>query len=284
MIGKYSVSIVLINQDILIPTGQQEYVLPGSYIWTVPSGVYSISVVCVGAGGGGGYGAGYGAGGAGGNLRYVNDISVIPGSTYSVIVGAGGAPGTTITTPGFAGGDSSFGSTLVLARGGGGGFDYAGAPNLVGNIGTGGNGGYGGIGPGDGGGGGAGGYSGDGGIGGDNYIVQPAEGLGGGGGGGGSGYGAAGGGGVGLYGQGANGLPGYTPQIFGEDVYQGGGGSGGTGSAFKTSGYNFAVQSGGAFGGGGGGGYSGGAGADGGVRIIWPGFRRYFPNNSTEDI
>jgi hypothetical protein len=32
--------------------GQQEYTTPGTYTWTVPAEVTSISVVCVGGGGG----------------------------------------------------------------------------------------------------------------------------------------------------------------------------------------------------------------------------------------
>ena len=34
-----------------VPTGQEEFTTPGSHTWTVPSGVTSVSVVCVGAGG-----------------------------------------------------------------------------------------------------------------------------------------------------------------------------------------------------------------------------------------
>lgn len=276
-------SVVLINQDILVPTGQIEYITSGSYFFTVPSGVFSISVVCVAGGGGGGYGAGYGGGGSGGNLRYVNNIPVTPGDVYSVIVGAGGLAGTDTLTPGTDGGDSSFGASLVVAKGGRGGYNYAGLPNSVGNIGTGGNGGSGGY-PGDGGGGGAGGYSSLGGNGGYDFTYQPTGGGGGGGGGGGSGYGAAGGGGVGLKGQGPSGSPGYTPMSYGENIYQGGGGSGGIGYGYKPAGYDPLIQSGGLYGGGGGGGWGGGNGASGGVRIIWPGNKRYFPNSSTGDI
>ena len=33
--------------------GQQAYTTPGTYSWTCPAGVYSVSAVCVGGGGGG---------------------------------------------------------------------------------------------------------------------------------------------------------------------------------------------------------------------------------------
>jgi hypothetical protein len=70
------------------PVGEAVFTTPGTYGWTAPTNVTSVSVVCVGGGGGGmGY---FGAGGAGGGLAYKNSIPVTPGSTYSVEVGAGG--------------------------------------------------------------------------------------------------------------------------------------------------------------------------------------------------
>ena len=63
--------------------GQQEFTTPGTYTFTVPSGVTSVSVVCVGAGGAGGA---YGAGG--GSLAYKNNITVTPGQSHTVVVGA----------------------------------------------------------------------------------------------------------------------------------------------------------------------------------------------------
>jgi len=68
--------------------GQESFTTPGTYSWTAPAGVYSVSVVCVGAGGtyspGGGLGA---TGGGGGALAYANNIAVTPGNTYTVVVG-----------------------------------------------------------------------------------------------------------------------------------------------------------------------------------------------------
>jgi hypothetical protein len=60
------------------------------FAWTVPSGVYSISVVCIGAAGG--YG-GVGGGGGGGALCYRNYIDVTPGEVLSIHVGATGSYG-----------------------------------------------------------------------------------------------------------------------------------------------------------------------------------------------
>ena len=60
-----------------------------TYNWTVPEGVTSISVICVG-GGGSGQPEHDGASGAGGALAYKNNIPVTPGETVTVIVGGGG--------------------------------------------------------------------------------------------------------------------------------------------------------------------------------------------------
>lgn len=78
-------------------SGSQSYLTAGTYSFTVPSGIYSITVnACGGAGGGGGAdgGANYngnGGGGGGANLKGSETISVIPYETVSITVGAGGA-------------------------------------------------------------------------------------------------------------------------------------------------------------------------------------------------
>ena len=54
--------------------------------WTVPAGVTSISVLCIGRGGKGE--SGY-YGGAGGSLCWLNDIAVNPGDTYNIYVCGG---------------------------------------------------------------------------------------------------------------------------------------------------------------------------------------------------
>lgn len=261
-------------------TGQTAYTTPGTYSWVAPSGVTSVSVVCVGAGGTYGYPAGYGAsgGGGGGALAYTNNISVTPGNSYTVVVGAGvpfNYDGVTQAGP------STFNGTSVGAGGGGSGQitgpNYYGIGGVV-LYGTGGSGGTGGIGNLSGnypGGGGAGGYSGAGGNGGSD--TAGANGSGGGGGGGAARSGGSGGG-VGIMGQGASGTGG---------TYNGGvpGANGTGGSSNPTSPSNIPTyaQYGGAFGvNQQSGSYtSSGSGA---VRIIYPGTTRAFPSTNTGDM
>jgi hypothetical protein len=223
------------------------YVTPGTYAFTVPTGVTSISVLAIGGGGGGRSGGngpttGGTKGGGGGALAYVNNYPVSAGQQYTVVVGEGGR-GDSNESPapvpnGLSGGDSYFNSptfckggggaiapSLDIASGAGGaGGTYTVNPT-AGSSRGGGNGGAGGgiLAPLDGtsypgrgaGGGGAGGYSGTGGAGG-NIAGNGAAGGGGGGGGGsgnyspGAGVGgaAAGGGGVGIFGSGPNGAAG----------------------------------------------------------------------------
>ena len=86
------------------------YATQGTYTFTVPLGVTLITVECVGGGGAGASINTVGAGGGGGGGAFAtSNISVIPGATYSIIVGSGGSLSD--------GGDSSFG-TIVLAKGG----------------------------------------------------------------------------------------------------------------------------------------------------------------------
>lgn len=79
--------------------------------WTVPSGVQSVEVECWGGGGGGGAGQAVTNGGGGGGGAYSRKvITVVPGTSMTATVGAGGAG---------AGGDSWFGSAAtVMAEGG----------------------------------------------------------------------------------------------------------------------------------------------------------------------
>lgn len=89
----------------------------GDYFWVCPNGITSITVSCYG-GGGAGTRAGSNntpAGGGGGGAFSSSTISVIPGTTYGIRVGAGGAS----ANPAGAGGDSWFGSaSTVMAKGG----------------------------------------------------------------------------------------------------------------------------------------------------------------------
>lgn len=82
--------------------------------FTAPSGVTSITVEAWGAGGKGGNkttGSGDGGGGGGGGAYSRSVITVTPGNTYNYIVGTG-------STTTAAGGDTSFNTTQVLAKGG----------------------------------------------------------------------------------------------------------------------------------------------------------------------
>lgn len=257
--------------------GQQEYTTPGTYTFTAPPGVTSVCAVCVGGGGGGMYyqysSSSYTYamnGGSGGGLGWKNNIPVVPGNTYTVVVGAGGSQGA-YSSGSTNGGSSYFISSSTVAGNGGGYGRYA--QSRAGGTYVGDGGGNGGAvthqyssGYGPCGGGGAGGYSGNGGSTNNRYSYA---GSGGGGGGGyvGSNYYSNGGGGVGIYGQGSNGTS------------NGGGGSGGVSATGRN---------GGTFGGGGGGSSSvywgyGGNGGGGAVRIIW-GSGRAFPSTNTADV
>jgi hypothetical protein len=246
----------------VIPAGQQAYTTAGTYSWTCPYGVTAVSVVCVG---GGASGYWNNRSGGGGGLGWKNNIAVVPGNTYTVVVGAAGPTGSSANTQGA--GDSYFISTLTVK--GGGGSPLSSGTNGGTYVGDGGgNGGSGGNA-----GGGAGGYSGNGGT-------TATSGSGGGAGGGGFYDNGSyrlnyGGGGVGILGEGASGA--------GGDAFAGSttlakakGGSGGADSN----------QSGGLYGGGGG--YSDTinidySGAGGAVRIIW-GAGRAFPSTNTGDL
>ncbi len=94
--------------------------------WLTPTGIYTIDVECWGGGGAGGgittnRTRGRGGGGAGGQYAARSEISCIPGSYYSIVVGAGGT-GSFIS--GQAGGDSTFDGNVVIAKGGAGGQSY----------------------------------------------------------------------------------------------------------------------------------------------------------------
>jgi MSHA biogenesis protein MshQ len=93
--------------------------------WTAPAGVTSVDVEVWGGGGGGGGGDGTrsdgGGGGGGGAYSKTTAITVVPGTTYTVTVGAAGTAGPSAGNGG-AGGDSWFiNATTILAKGGAGG-------------------------------------------------------------------------------------------------------------------------------------------------------------------
>lgn len=256
--------------------GQAAFTTPGTYTWVAPEGVTSVSVVCVGGGGGVRAGTSDNSvlnmrAGNGGNLRYVNNIPVVPGTAYTVVVGAGGP----VTAP-YLGGSSWFNSKSTVLATGGASLQTGGTPSTDTNVGTGGNGGVPPLGDNQNrpGGGGAGGYSGNGGSSVTDYATQSPSGTGGGGGGGGGQYNNPGGygGGVGIWGEGPSGVGGINGST-------GGAGSGGSTNTPGTYDEKF---------GGGAGAVQflsdgGRVGAGGAVRIIW-GPDRAFPATNTADV
>ena len=104
------------------------YSVAGTYSWVCPPGVTSVIVEAWGGGGaGGGTGTTTGTlrigGGGGGGAYGRSTLTVIPGTTYTIVVGAGGTG--VSAAAGNPGGTSSFNSTLVTALGG----DPGGATN-----------------------------------------------------------------------------------------------------------------------------------------------------------
>jgi len=191
--------------------GQQAYTTAGTYSWTCPAGVTSVSVVCIGPGKR-----------AGGGLGYKNNYTVTPGSSYEVVVGSWVSDGAT----------NSYFVSIAVVKGGA----ATGLNGETGGTKTGDGGGNGGD-PGAGGAeqqgwGGAAGYSGSGGHGGNGNGGGVTAGSGGGGGGGmqGNGGGGGAGGGVGILGEGSSGAAGsgWT----GGDGNPGGAGSGGVGKLY----------------------------------------------------
>ena len=197
--------------------GNQIFTTDGT--WVVPANVNSVNVLVVGGGGGGGNWAG-GGGGGGGVIRDFDighkPFTVIPNSSISITIGAGGLGANAYGTVGTQGGNTSFGTLVAL----GGGYGGSGPGS---NLATGGNGGSGG-----------GAYST-----GSSGLGTEAQGEGGGlgynygggavGPGGGGGGGAVDGGGS-VNGNGAgSGGTGYYSMISGDNIMYGSGGGGGAG-------------------------------------------------------
>ena len=117
------------------------YSTAGTYSWTCPEGVTSITVECWGAGGAGGgqnQNSDGGGGGGGGAYARLNSYTVTSGNQYLIVVGAGGT-GIAAST-GNPGGSSYFiNNATVLAVGGNGGSPSTGTPpagGLGGNSGS----------------------------------------------------------------------------------------------------------------------------------------------------
>ena len=251
--------------------GSQSYTTAGTYTWIAPTGVTSVSVVTVGAGGLIRSEGPRGYGGGGGALAYKNNISVTPGTGYSVVVAY---PCSTTRSSSYfksnatVGAYSAFECCAGCVQAGTGyrGGQALGYFNLDTTVYSGG--------------GGAAGYAGCGGRG-DSlvFVVCPCSGCytiscpptagAGGGGGGGNTYG--GGGGVGLYGQGANGAA-------GAGAFPGGKGGSGGGDGLRGGTFSCSYQSGGLYGGGASGCNGPRYAGNGAVRIVYPGTTRQFPS------
>ena len=89
------------KQASMYAAGVADYGTPGSYVWTCPNDVTSVTVSCTGGGGNGGEARGGGGGGYGSKV-----VSVTPGVEYTVEVGA-------------AAGNSYFNSLATVAGYGG---------------------------------------------------------------------------------------------------------------------------------------------------------------------
>jgi hypothetical protein len=76
--------------------GQIVQTANGTYTWTVPAGVFTAKIECFGAGAGGGGGASSrgGEGGGGGEYACEPAYPLVPGQTYTYVVGNGGTGGT----------------------------------------------------------------------------------------------------------------------------------------------------------------------------------------------
>ena len=232
--------------------GQEEYTAPGTYTWVCPTGVTSISVLCIGGGGGGSAGTniiGVGGGGGGGALAYRNAVAVIPNQSYNIVVGSGGTGQITIngttTQPASAGGQTSAFSCI---GGGGqsGGQSSANATISIGLSALGDGGTLGGV------------YTG-GAIGGAGGSIDTSS--------------------VGFRAPGGGGAAGYTGI--------GGAGARGArtaGSPASSAGFSGTAGLGGGAGGVGGSTRSAETGITGAVRIIWPGQLRSFPLTLTDNV
>lgn len=230
------------SSSAILTTGEVTYNTPGTFSWTCPANVFSVSGVVVGI-----------SPNSGAPLAYKNNYAVTPGNTYTIVIDSG------------TGVRSSFVNDATLSAGG----------SFSGRTGDGGGDG------GNGNGGGAGGYSGNGGRSGAATGGASEAGAGGGGSGGGydngSGSTIGAGGGVGLYGQGASGAS--VPATAIGTAGGGKGGSGGTNAQPTSTGY--ALGAAGNYGGGPAwDGPTGTSGAS-ALRLIWPGNLRTFPSTNT---
>ena len=281
-----------------VSIARDTYTSAGSTTWIAPIGVTSVDYLVVGGGGSGGGGtdapyAGGGGGGAGGFRT--GTLSVTPGTSYTVTVGAGGAAQAGTASQGNDGADSVFSSITSDGGGGGGGGTGAGGADDGKDGGSGGGAsrssspaeqGIGGTGTTD--------QGNDGGDG-DPTPGSNHDGAGGGGGASAAGETAAN---LGGTGSGGDGGAGTASSITGSSVTYAGGGGGGGGNASSVGVAGAGGAGGGGAGGdnsaaagtagtantgggGGGGGYINGDGAAGGSGIVIISYTRIVPGSSS---
>ena len=138
-----SLSLITFFGNMFSQIGLQTYSTSGSFGFTVPVGITSLTVEVVGAGGSGG---GNGSGGGGGGGYAIGVYSVVPGATHTINVGSGGlgsglgttsmsgllyatggGNGTSVPNPGIGGGGTGgvgTGGTIANRTGGIGGGGY----------------------------------------------------------------------------------------------------------------------------------------------------------------
>jgi hypothetical protein len=93
------------------PRGQVQWTTNGTYTWVCPADVFSVCFVIVAAGQSGLADATTAKGGTGGGLRYRNSVPVVPGQSYTIVVGAtSSCMGTTVGLGSATSGTSSGGS------------------------------------------------------------------------------------------------------------------------------------------------------------------------------
>ena len=269
------------------PPGQVVFDTPGTTTWTVPNGVTSVSVVCIGAGNAGGASSCVHPGG-GGALVYGNNIATTPGATINLQVGEMthtnedtwfSSSGVLLAEGGDAGTTAATTSGSAKTAGNDGGVRGAGVSSWGAKYG--------------GGGGGAGGYTGAGGFGGTASSGPGAAGYNDAAGGGGSSdssggtnQAGGGGGGSGLFGTQGNASNGNARTTGGSggannaSAGQGGDGQGNVGH--NTVSYNPRAYGGGAGSKSSGSGHPAFVAAGGAIRIIWPGDTRSFPSNCAD--
>lgn len=105
--------------------------------WTAPPGITSVLVELWGSGGGGAYDTSPNGGGGGAGGAYAaSTITVVPGNTYTFHIGTKGAAGTSGSPNGGTGGDTTWQTTVVVAKGGSGGTPTAAGTHQTGSVGT----------------------------------------------------------------------------------------------------------------------------------------------------